>query len=641
MKPKDQQQPQAPPSVDRMELWEAELETENVGPARGERRIGKFDGPGLYFLVGPNSAGKSQELDLISRLQDQGSLRGTANITDGELTAHLRLGAYRIDFRRTPKGDVAEPKVEGAESLPRIEELPASIDTLITADHLDGEDARARRRLSALLTYAPIDSSEEIVDGLLETCRHRLWSEDLDAAVEEVWFDLMAAVEGRQKRFDRADIQTMRHLRGFLLDRPRAGVLEDHERLVAELNRVGNAVEKAAGVQGEVVARVEGRVDAALRDAAGQLGTKLQSEARSRLEAAPELAAAREAVQKAEAAHREVEYGHRRRREEEARIARLRESHGPRPEVELSEGFDPEARPAFDVANQRTSLTAGLKEVSDQVEALLADADRASDVPWSRVAAGCEAASARLLALRDEAASAGEVAASHESRLAAWQRERDARAALERWEGVEAHLAEPVEGPTDQDLAAAAEALTKARQDLAAAEAAGAWREAAGELEAARHVLGWLEEAARDYRTAAKESWQWLGQIVTRELALPWLRVDGTVMKLLYDGTGSGARLATSEETAKDVRLIDNPERISTGELHEAMLRLMLSRREKLGGLLVVPWNVFAALDEERLARFSAASADARLVTLSERPRRKGDPAEMHLERVEPAAGVA
>jgi hypothetical protein len=60
----------------------------------------------------------------------------------------------------------------------------------------------------------------------------------------------------------------------------------------------------------------------------------------------------------------------------------------------------------------------------------------------------------------------------------------------------------------------------------------------------------------------------------------------------------------------------------------------MIERRSALGGIVVVPWQITAALDEERLARFDEMVRSAGLVVFGERPRRNGDPEGLFLERV-------
>lgn len=240
-----------------------------------------------------------------------------------------------------------------------------------------------------------------------------------------------------------------------------------------------------------------------------------------------------------------------------------------------------------------------------------------------------------------------------------------AKMAAERWDEVDALLQEEIEGPGEAEVTAAADAVDEAQRAVQVAGHAGLYQAAAAELTNAVDLATGLETAGKDYRRAAKDSWSFLGWEVTEALALPWLQVDGQKIFLGYGDDGklnsdpavvAAARLRLEQTRTMDSgtllpparflleairaepqvewRDLDSSKRVSTCELHEACLGIMLSRRSSLSGILIVPWEVMAAFDEASLDAFAGRVAEAGLVIISERPRRKGDRAGLHLEKV-------
>lgn len=238
--------------------------------------------------------------------------------------------------------------------------------------------------------------------------------------------------------------------------------------------------------------------------------------------------------------------------------------------------------------------------------------------------------------------------------------------AAERWDEVDALLGEELEGPGDVDVTAAAGAVEEAKRAVAVAGHALAYRAASADLAASVDLATGLEVAGKDYRKAAQESWGFLSLELNDAIALPWVQVD---QGKIFLGYGADRKLNDDPEVLRAARLqaeqdltrrsdtvlplarfileeirrspavewrdIDSGIWVSTCELHEAAMSVWLSRRRQIRGIPTIPWEVMAAFDEASLLAFSERVREADLVVISERPRRKGDPEELFLEKVE------
>lgn len=720
-----------------MELWTGErrVASANIGPAAGDRLLGTVRGPGVYLFVGPNTSGKTTELELMLRLQDERLLRGFANVTDGASHAYLELEPARVTFRRSPSGIVSH-EATGLEQLERIDAMPAAIESLIHGDHVKDPAARARHRLAALLAYAPVESSPERLAELFGTLDGRSWSDlDEDDGLRRVWRELAeAATAGRRHRLE--PLRSTDEVSHFVAAHPnRTGqVLDDHERLVDLLNAMANTGEKAAEQQRRKVAGVEGRLREALEQAGRQLvegwdatDELAVAELRAVLERSYDVVDLTERRNLARSRAEAKRASQAARIAAEARSARLAAERGGRPAVEESEVrlASAEATLAQEVASHRsaTAREAELQHAVEQARATEQEADQQVLTAWGEIEdfvvqlrrrafhhspegeatpryrtdlTGADEQAARIVRAlsrtlygdpatsRAEAEQALTLAtAAREAadrRLAKAEEDRDtaqaaanaARAAAETWDRVGQQLAEPAEGATDAEVEEATAALVEAERALLTATAAASYQQLAAEHVAALALAGRVDEAAKDYRAAATDSWSFLGMLLTEALRLPWLQVDGLDLYVGYvDGRLNNdpeliaAAQAAAEQAAAALdhtsavalprfilerirevssvewRKLDDDQRVSTAELHEACLALMIERRSALGGIVVVPWQITAALDEERLLRFDAMVADAGLVVFGERPRRKGDPHGLFLERVRDRAEVA
>lgn len=697
-----------------VELFEGPVRSRNLGPAVGDRELGRVDGPGLYFFVGRNAGGKSTELGLLARAQDAGLLARSANVSDGESEAELVIGPLRITFRRSPGGVTAPPLVEGADLLPAIAELPAAIETLISGDGLKGEEERARRRLAALLSYAPIASSPSLVEALCLTLQGRSWPEALRGAFNA----LAEGARGSTARFKPSPYATGAEILGDLLALPRLGILDDHAWLLERLNSLGNTAEKAAAEQAKAVAAIRGRAAEALHGAVSRLAWEGEVEALAAelLREDTDIAEATERRSIALAALKAADAAVAAREGEITRRERVRAGLGPRPDLaEVSEEVHRRKVEVEPLATEAAAAQDRLAAAGDQLaEAVKGRDTRAAAQTTALAVFG--AASSRLMhqgergtaAIEEEALTAA-VAALDEVRAAAEALDganamvadamkahaavsaeavasasrldraveglAEARRRLEaevtsaeRWDAVTAELETVVEGPDSAvSEAAAYEAADAAERRV---NESRVYQRIEAELAGAQALLESLTLAAEDYRKAARDSWICLGAAVTNELALPWLQVDGLKIYVGYDGEGQlnadPERVRMAREQAEalspeiaeiagvalqrfvlersrllsriDWRDLDDQVRLSTGELHEACLEVMLSRRGATGGIIVIPWAVLAALDSEKLARFAGKLEAAGLIAFSERPSRRGDPADLTIEKVEVTA---
>ena len=688
-----------PPKVPTaLEFWEGgEVRVQNVGPIRGERLLGRIDGPGLYRFVAPNANGKSTLLSLIQRLHSDKLLRSQANITHGELAAFLEIGASRVTFRKSGASGTMEPQRKGTETLPKIESIPSPIDTLITGNNLKGEEPRAKARLEALLTYVPVEADEKRL-ALLADSMNALavainsYPEALATARE--WLAEQQAATGKVRGIGGVTFETEADVRAWLYSRQNEGILEAQQSLLDRLNAFGNAGEHALEAGKRRMNSAFGR--------AGELEPKRGGVAipAAELDKLPTEEAAAIALRAAENAAAEARVSHRHRIEAGAQREQVRATI-PEP-IDLSpfeadvQSLDAErgaavqageaavaAVDAIDVSVTRAALDSAMRDLARDVESLQALQDDLrnsgighamqlrplSNVPevlaavrlyHGKVEAAAGAVEKSLIAYAAARSAADTVGERRESaqevlRLAvANQQEANDRhaAALRRLETARASvqqrlatleaLAAPLAGATAEEVEAAEQKASQARETSALAGSVGKYRLALADAATIAEAVTGVSELAKGYRASAAETWATLGFIVTEAVNVPFLRVEGLRIFIGYvpqPGRVEG-RLAGAGEADGSVqwRNLDDSEMISTAELNQAILRLMLSRRSELGGILILPWEVVGALDDNRARVFSAEAEAAGLVVISERPWRDGDPeGGIYLEKVEAA----
>ena len=618
-----------------MELWTGDLKAGNLGPARGDHFLGRVEGPGLYMFVADNAAGKTSLLRVLAALQERELLKTVANITEGETQAYLELAPVRAIFRRN-----AAPKLEGGE-LPKITEMPAAIDTLITGDHLKDAEARARRRLGALLGYAPIPLTAEAwaAGGLIERlCDCLLERSFTDADATEL-ADMSPEAPTKGKRARKLGIMlNASDLFDALGNGAPADLLAVHDDLLELLHGCARAAEAARDAADKDVttrtAGCEGLLDAALRRFGSTVSDRnalLRILRNAETDDARLIAFNQDAMKAREERSALVAQMARANAQAE-RLEKLRASHGPRPEPDADK-----VHAAFDRLNEAVTKLATAVFEGDM------------SVKWD--------------------ANVGEEDANVRARLSSLRIALDISAIKSdqaRWDAIEKELGSTVERmPGDDELEKAARAVRFAEDQIALIEEARLYQAAEAKREAAVTLAGRLATLASDYRKAAKDSWSHLGVAVTETLKLPWLQVDGLDIFLGYVGgklNDDPELIAAAERAAKatvadelspvsmrrfllqrireaskvEWRALDDEVKVSTGELHSACLAVMLSRREQLGGILILPWKVTAALDDNALRGLARRLLEAGIVGFSERPRRAGDEPGLAMERIVP-----
>lgn len=584
------------------DLTSAKLVFENVAPLVGETSF-QLTGPGLYALVAPNASGKSHRLRLLEKAGDIKALGQLHAITDGEEEAVLEVGQYAVRFRRNPRR--GQKPVEETGAPPMVEPIPGGIATLINGGNLKGEEPRARARLEALLGYVPVEGTAERLAGMLR-CVDLDIPAEIEPQVRRVWQRIGQEIAVPRSPWMPLELgeEIAAAVRAEVA--PGSPVLQAHSVILDRLNALGLRAEKIAAAHAVEVGAVGGEVAAQLAAAADAFGLAPDAVGLSdRLAACPSAIDAERSLRDAEHDRAMVEAAHQRVIDETARRERLRSTHGPRPDVEAA---------------------AGAALLANAEAARLAEIEAAEVAKFEAIAAQLEAARREV-----EVAKVKRAAASREA-LAAADAHAAAKAAYERWRAVQTQLSERIIGPSDEELAAARRAVERARETERAAAAAARWREASARRDQAAAIQSAIEGLATDYRRSAQDSWSFLGEAVTKALALPWLRVDGMRIEVGYQRSGKTAPLATAEAPAQDWRDLDDEERISSAELRDAMLSLMLERHR--GSWLVLPWADMLAFEDERLLDLARRVEAAGIVAFFERPRRKGEADHIVMEKL-------
>lgn len=647
------------------------LRAENLGPIEGAHDIGEIDGPGIFRLVERNAGGKSTILRALLHLQKLKLLRQDMQINDGETVASIELGPGRMTFRRGPTGEMREPERSGIDQLPPIAEMPAAIETLIHGDHLQDPDARARRRLKALLSYAPVDSDHERIAGLLATCEGRSFV-NLTDDLRRTWQRLAEAAANKKKRMRVEPLRNADELREWLMAaQERDGsVLTDHGLIVEILNATANTGEHAAEEARHKLSSVAGRVEESVAHASREFGSGIRRE----LEGSYDLTTLREQATALAAAASGLWAERSRLTGELARREAMAQAHWERPvvvnRVDKAEHHLRQAQAhADDLARMAAQLRSGLNEMLATGRPVPHEHVEEFDALWTMY---------RTIA-SEEQLPISQLRADLESARAEFAKStRDA----ERWDEVSALLSEPITGPTQEAVDAATTKAENAKRAVRIAEHAASHQVITAEHTAQLELVAVLDSLAKGYREAATDSWGYLGRILTDALDLPWLQVDGLKLFVGYVGgtlNNDHALIRAAEEAAERLALAQDHSspvalgrflleavreasdiewrdlddgkrgsgslapcdgRISTAEIHEACLSLMLARRAKLGGIAVLPWEVVAALDDDRLARFAAKVEASGLVLITERPRRTGDRDGIFLERIAAVGGA-
>lgn len=677
------------------------ISAKGIGPLREEHELITLSGPGLYEVVGPNTGGKSTLLRLMLLFHKDRLLRSDGDhVTDGFLEGYLFMKPAKLRFSVRPDGQPAAPERTDAGALPSITEIPNPIELLISGGHTKGEDARARLRLEQLLTFAPVESNVGLVERLAKCMDDRSFAGKIDSAMLAAWDVLLAQVASRKPRFKEIPFGTPDTVVEGVLAEARESILDDHDRMMKTLNALGNAARHAVEEQRTVVSSFDGRIEEAVRAAARRLGEEPSPELRHRLESwSGDRVEIDQRLEAARAAAAEVRTRHASALEEAARLELVKSTHGDRPKIaSLEEAANRQSSHVDRVKGDLDTVTgtvtnlservAELREKSaaslavardrwseyrgqvDSIHALLGCPSSPSEVtlPISDLQSGIDVKVGNSIRVTEALGAAFLVATTDRDQFrqlegnlsdAEAQREssfhdykgvvkakdealealRLGRESVTRWDETDAQLRQSSTPPDASLVTQADAAVEKVQGVIAMAEAAESFRLVVAEQASEKATLEWLETAGTDYREAARDSWSHLGAIVTDSLSLPWLTVAGLQIHLIYDKTTR--RLATAETSAdnREVRNLDDQGRISTAELHEAMLSLMLDRNDE-GGIIILPWDyerpsAIAALDDARKARFATAVEERGIVIFAERPRRNNEPEGVTITKVE------
>lgn len=566
-----------------------ELTSDNIGPARGHQEIGRLGEPGLTFLVGGNAEGKSHVLRLLSLLRakvDQMVGPKGVSITHGEHVGSLSLGNVTVTLRRVAGGST-EVLRDGTADAPVIEALPTPIGTLIDGDGIGDPDARALRRLKALLTLAPLPAPAHVAELLRGLENPALSFADLT----EQEIDAVATLSGRARgRAVTVPLRDAAALRAELAGEDWSGksVLDLVAELADRLNKLGNTCDHAAKAQ-------QGALDGAaavLEAAWGRLPAGCAEKptiAKVREVAsgpAPTNGLAALARQKLAGLQAKVEAAD----AEEQRRAGLR--------AQLAGIVVPdlEALRAELVSAEQAEEVAATAERAASDAFLLADRDRGYAAKrflaaneqmiqaWSelrglfsvdtapmveevgrlaetvhRLNEAFSLAGAEVSVALSDRHEATEAALKAESaldraaeaktfsgtvRIAAELAVSEASEAVGRRNRLAAELDVPIERPAPEQLTEVEKAIADFEAEAAlyayAKEVAAAsmTRDEAGKL------LARIETLGAGYRAAAKSVWGRLGALVTLHLRLPYLRLEGTG---LFIGFGEDGNLNRTE----------------------------------------------------------------------------------------------
>ena len=625
----------------------------NIGPAKGDHHIGTFEGPGLYLLTGENSAGKSHHLRVLGRAGEGNLLSSTACISAGETDAYFRLGAYEVVFRTSPDGKPQPPEISGSYDLPVVSSLPAPIQTLLTGDHIKGDDARMVRRLKALLTYMPVPASPEVVARLIDGAKPFINASD---KIRADWAELFATMDFGKKSREGSALGPA-ELADWLADQ-KGDAHEIHVLLVRKLNALGlTAEEMAAHLKTQAAGKKESARTAleAAWDTLGEGGAMPTTFAHE-LEAADSAEA--DPAEKKTILDRLMGDHERHLRATKER-EQMADSHScTKPVVSKSklDAVSVLVREMEESAqNSSSELDLAKGDFAEQVlESASADLRQRMGDEMERAASGQElslqalhikfddfveklsfhqghVARIRHITEQTEAARKTLLDRTHEK-----SREESAYLesikSLERWNVTNELINVEIEpGPTEEEIESAEVDYRKAARAAGLRLGGDRYRSERSAYNSLHAAHAEMVVSARGYRTAAQKAPVCFGNAVTDFLDIPWLSIHQGHIFLHFKEQEVGSPLA-SERKGSHARNIDDEDAISTAELSDAMIRLLLERRK--GGLVILPWEMIAAMSDTRVLELDAAICESATHVLSERPKRAGDSEDLLLERV-------
>lgn len=696
------------------------LKAGHVGAASGEYDWDVAD-PGFYRLVGPKGAGKTT-LQFLLRQLSRSAEDLSIPISRGETDAWLEFGPRKVRARISAAGIPQQPEAEGPEIT--VEGIPGSIETVVHGDRLTSAALRAEHRLKALLRYAPIPTTPEHLDLLLGCLlipqgtglppKDRAFGE-ISNELKQAWSDLTYALRESKRLAKYQPARDPEEIRSWLEGQPAKGlksILGAHGLLIDLLNQTANTGGKAAVAQRAIKDRLAGQLEQAVK-AAGVSALVLAREY--------DLEALKAEKQSARESLQVIRFDRKVRVNAEADREELRQTHGERPAVDTSrrDQLEEEIEPAelgFQEAEQevhrrRTALenaesAAGhakegvygawtaFDDFVKQIATATGEAPDGQYRPSWGAQINVEIGTALLEALAASLAADPQAEVdSQQQRLEAAQGVRHAArqrlTALEEdfarergrievdqlqaqaWDKAEAVLNSSVEGPDEDAVTEVGAVAESAEEAVRIAEAAESYQVIVAQHKAAMETANEIDLLVKAYRSAKDASWDYLGQVVTTTLELPWLMVDGTKIwfgfsrqtgELNQDAEAveqgrraamiaqanapdsSGARfLERVRELSEDVewRDADDNEQVaeeggwalSRAELIKACLKLWFSRQPR-GAVRTISDQLTDAFDEATDAEVDAWCVELEMRVIGARARRAGDPEGLHLERV-------
>ncbi|MGL6181226.1 MAG: hypothetical protein ACRC2G_03600, partial [Aestuariivirga sp.] len=544
------------------------------------QEIGTLARHGLYELRGPNGAGKTTLMRILAQLGKRsisGLSDGRGVITEGQATATLRLGSATLELDRLPPSD-KYPEGEvivGARDrgdVPEIVTMPAQVHTLVDGDAVKDQDVRDRHRLEAFVSMLGIEGRPSDRDALCAAAFEGVG--ELQPEILALW--------RRAEDLPKSASRTPAVVPGYRVSAS-ASLLEMSDRVRGDLMGDALALEHLAKRQAKVVAGAE----SVLKEF-----ERLNKSSIERAETC-EFVPIFDVVKLQEQARSAERMAHA-HAEETARLGRLRESLGPRPEgLESAQAALTEGREELAEARSMRQESLGhlerMQEVLGQIRAAYQGFELASRHSIAelrdplkeledKVAVALYSMPLWLSAEADAISRSQEIGEREkalEEGAAGLERLKES---LVRWDALAEQLA--ADRPPAPDPLAAQKAATEAKAAYDAHQAKAGRDLRKDALLSERGLHATIEARAADYRKAAVKIWTVLGELVTARLSLPWVSCDGSRIVLHYVSDEVGAALRKSSDDPDFPRCVDDEGSNSLAETISAFVEAALVTRQ-------------------------------------------------------------
>jgi energy-coupling factor transporter ATP-binding protein EcfA2 len=572
-----------------------------IGPEQESVEIGEISGPGLYILEGHNGAGKSTLLGILERLQARrlsGLSDGLGAVTLGQTTGRLEIGAARLVLDRLPvnveypHGEVIVGERLGQQDLPEIVQVSRELRALVDGDQIKDEEARAIRRLVALLRLAGVECKPAHRDHLCKRAVELSGAVELPSDITELW--RATSIPEKTKASRSPELRWGWKVSASddlvkVAEAIRAALMGDARALEYLHQQAEKASERALGAQ-----------KAFENENAGLL-TITEDEVTLK-----EYEAAQGSFREAERAKAAYDA-------ETERLGRmqaiLEEDLGPEPDTASArKKTDRAIRAHENVADRLRSTRQALLQVVDDLQREAESLSPTSSTrlhPWgSRCSAAGEAlvAAAKDISGVDLQSAGDEYARACAANGEWWKKKSHRDIALE-------EIGRDRPAPPD------VEGLRLEAERLERLYKAGVAQGHRDNLKAAylqaRGLVERLDFLAKGYRSAAVKIWAELGVVVTNELALDWVVVDG---------------LKIGVKLAGEIKWVDDAGSISTGQLAKAAFEMALAWRDRRAPQMwLIPVDpargendLLGLIDGNNLPALAAKFEEADIVAIAE-----------------------